>query len=127
LVASVFLSGCGGGSESTTSKADQEAARAASDAEWAAEKAVKEHMKDPESATFRNERALGHSSGDMIVCGEVNGRNGFGGKAGYQRFVWADHPVFPHGRSLVFEESARGSTRTALELTLTMCGADTGG
>ena len=36
------------------------------------------HLKDPNSAEFRNQKGL---------CGEVNSNNSFGGKVGYQRFI----------------------------------------
>ena len=46
---------------------------------------IKNRLKDPSSATFRNTRvyhAITH-----VVCGEVNSKNSFGGYIGYQRFV----------------------------------------
>ncbi|WP_226817317.1 hypothetical protein [Advenella sp. FME57] len=39
---------------------------------------VESALKDPESATYRNQRG---------VCGEVNAKNGFGGFTGYRRYV----------------------------------------
>ncbi len=44
--------------------------------------AVLRQLKDPDSASFRNERR-----GKMAVCGEVNAKNSFGGYVGYRRFV----------------------------------------
>ncbi len=47
------------------------------------EQAVREKLRDPDSAKFRN------VSGDKIDgqwCGEVNAKNGMGGYAGWQRF-----------------------------------------
>lgn len=51
-----------------------------------AKQAVKEVMVDPSSAQFKD---LFVVNGDMgqIVCGSVNGRNGFGGYTGYQHFI----------------------------------------
>lgn len=47
-----------------------------------AQSLVKDRLKDPESAQFRNVRRL--PDGD--VCGEVNSKNGFGGYVGFQHF-----------------------------------------
>lgn len=46
---------------------------------------IKQKLKDPESATFRNSRV--YYAVAPMVCGEVNARNSFGGKNGYQRFI----------------------------------------
>jgi len=51
-----------------------------------AEKSVKARLKDPLSANFRNV-AVRSRSGIKAACGEVNSRNGFGGYAGYTRFI----------------------------------------
>ena len=52
-----------------------------------AKDSVRSKLKDPESATFRNE-AVRRQTGAPLVCGEVNARNSFGGAAGHQRFVF---------------------------------------
>lgn len=44
--------------------------------------AVADRLKDPDSAKFRNERQLA----DGGVCGEVNGKNGFGAYSGFAPF-----------------------------------------
>lgn len=41
--------------------------------------------KDPDSLQFRNERVSKDDS--TITCGEVNGKNGFGGYVGFRRFI----------------------------------------
>lgn len=43
-------------------------------------------MKDPDSAQFRNTRIVQGKGGDAL-CGEVNGKNSFGGYIGYQPFA----------------------------------------
>ena len=43
-------------------------------------------LRDPDSAKFRN-LELGSFEGSEVVCGEVNSANGFGGMAGFERFV----------------------------------------
>ena len=47
---------------------------------------VADAMRDPESARFRNIVSYKVANGDVIICGEVNARNGFGGYAGYSTF-----------------------------------------
>ena len=51
-----------------------------------AEGQVKRLLKDPDSASFRNVR-VSWLSGNPVVCGQVNAKNGFGGYAGFGRFV----------------------------------------
>ena len=50
---------------------------------------IAELMNDPESARFKNLRAARDSKGMLYVCGEINGRNKFGGYVGYKLFVAA--------------------------------------
>lgn len=47
----------------------------------ASQEAVREQMKDPESARFRNIKVY-----DITVCGEVNAKNSYGGYNGFKRF-----------------------------------------
>jgi hypothetical protein len=49
------------------------------------ENAVKTVLKDPDSATFKNQHIgiKGHP------CGEVNSKNGFGGYTGFNRYIVA--------------------------------------
>ena len=64
--------------------------------------AIKAKLRDPDSAQFRNVEF--HSSGGVpVACGEVNANNGFGGKAGYERFIAA-------GTSLAVLESEMASS-----------------
>lgn len=54
-----------------------------------AKKEVAGALLDPDSADFREVELYpvpGSSYG--VVCGEVNGRNAFGAKAGFQRFIY---------------------------------------
>lgn len=48
-----------------------------------ARQAVAEKLNDPGSAQFRNER----SEKGGWVCGEVNGKNAFGGYIGFKRYT----------------------------------------
>lgn len=52
----------------------------------AARQAVTDNLRDPSSAQFRNVRRIEHSNGSTMFCGEVNGRNAYGGMSGFQRF-----------------------------------------
>lgn len=45
---------------------------------------LKELMRDPDSIETRNVRV---PQGAAFLCGEVNGANAFGGKAGFRRFL----------------------------------------
>lgn len=63
----------------------------------ALEEAVKDVLKDPESAQFRNEHVRIDYRGALpILCGEVNARNSMGGYTGFQRFTVqrGGQPVF---------------------------------
>lgn len=64
-LAGMILTGCG--------KSDIDRAR----------EAVAEKLNDPGSAQFRNER----SEKGGWVCGEVNGKNAFGGYIGFKRYT----------------------------------------
>ncbi len=50
--------------------------------------AIRARLKDPDSAEFRNVRFYSGGS-TPVACGEVNAKNGFGGKSGYERFIAA--------------------------------------
>lgn len=52
----------------------------------AAMAAMRDRLKDPKSADFRNV-FLNSAGGAVVACGEVNSRNGFGGYVGFQSFV----------------------------------------
>ncbi len=52
----------------------------------AAQLALKRGLKDPESAMFRNVRTEQTEDG-IVVCGEYNAKNSYGGYVGFNRFV----------------------------------------
>ncbi len=57
-----------------------------------AQDAVREKLKDPASAKFRNlfvHKARLEDKEIPVVCGEVNAKNAFGGYSGFQYFVSA--------------------------------------
>jgi len=43
-------------------------------------------LKDPGAAQFRTVRVVAHYNG-RLVCGEINGKNGFGAYVGFREFV----------------------------------------
>ena len=63
---------------------------------------IADRMKDPDSLKWRNLAVVGDT-----LCGEVNGKNGYGGYVGYQRFFAtvttgaADVKPFDTGNSYV--------------------------
>lgn len=63
-----------------------------------------EHFKDPEGVRFRNLRLDGE-----VLCGELNGRNSYGGYIGFERFY-----VTPSG-DLVTEEAQAPVDETTRE------------
>lgn len=49
---------------------------------------VREMMKDPESAKFRETATYRTKLGDQIVCGEYDAKNSFGGYTGYDQYYF---------------------------------------
>ena len=49
-------------------------------------KAIADSLKDPSSAQFRNVRLVEYLDG-VVVCGDVNGKNSYGGYVGFTNFV----------------------------------------
>lgn len=54
-----------------------------------AQDTVKQKLKDPRSAQFRNV-FFSQKGGVPVACGEVNSKNSLGGYGGYQRFIGTD-------------------------------------
>lgn len=75
------LAGC---SKSPAEKAKNDAAMKEIKTQRFAREMVSGHLKDPESAEFRNQSGL---------CGEVNSKNSFGGYGGYRRFIVANEKM----------------------------------
>jgi len=68
--------------------------------ENAAMSAVREMMKDPESARFSDVLAVTNSKQITSICGQVNAKNSYGGYAGAKSFVYYKNKAF-----LLLEES----------------------
>ncbi|WP_420604465.1 hypothetical protein [Methylobacterium sp.] len=47
---------------------------------------LKTKLKDPDSAQFNIEKVI-RNEGGLVVCGEFNAKNSFGGYTGYQRWI----------------------------------------
>ena len=56
---------------------------------------VKKSLKDPDSADFRSEFASKLSNGALVLCGEVNAKNAFGGYTGFKRFIAGANSTAP--------------------------------
>jgi hypothetical protein len=87
LMSSVALSACGGAPTNTADDPSFQDAKS----KMQAEDAIKVQLRDPNSAQFKDEIVLSKHGDptDVIVCGYVNAKNGFGGRDGFERFVWA--------------------------------------
>lgn len=48
---------------------------------------VLSELRDASSARFRNVQRYPQEDGAMLYCGEINARNGYGGRSGYGRFI----------------------------------------
>lgn len=59
-----------------------------------AQEAIRQTLRDPASAEFRNDGVRIVADSQRIVCGEVNSKNGFGGYAGFQRYISTGRAAF---------------------------------
>jgi len=48
------------------------------------QKTIADNMRNPVDTQFRNMQAFRAANGSTILCGEINGTNGFGGFTGFQ-------------------------------------------
>jgi len=64
----------------------------------AAKRAVKNSLKDPESAEFKDVYANYTDGYDVVACGYVNAKNSFGGYTGYKAFVSSGKSVIMEGQ-----------------------------
>ena len=71
----------------------------------ALEDQVKAHLKDPDSAKFRDVRLFSHLG---AICGSVNARNSMGGYVGFTKFVLLK-------RGEIFFEPDRESNQLSLD------------
>lgn len=52
-------------------------------------------LKDPDSAKYRNQFLAQIDGGNLMLCGEVNSKNSFGGFTGFKRFIASPNPDAP--------------------------------
>ena len=64
----------------------------------AAQQAVRNSLKDPDSAQFKGVYANYTDEFDVVACGQVNSKNTFGGYTGFKRFVSSGKSVILEGR-----------------------------
>lgn len=53
----------------------------------AAKAMVERKLRDPSSAQYRDLHVVPTHQGDQVVCGEVNGKNAYGGYVGFAPFA----------------------------------------
>jgi hypothetical protein len=94
IVTAFVLLGCAGTGNKVTASADLTPAQRAT-----IEAAIRVRLKDPESARFGEFKA-GRAEDGMTVCGQVNGKNSYGGYGGMSTFFG----------------SLRGATFTEIEM-----------
>lgn len=73
------------------------------------QKLVSNQLRDPDSAQFRNVRAIG-TKDTLYVCGEVNARNSFGGYTGHVPFIVSS----PKKRGRVAVDIANEATQAGM-------------
>lgn len=52
---------------------------------------VSRQLKDPDAVKFRSIYFVKSPKGAIVVCGEYNGKNSYGGYTGFKRFYGVDH------------------------------------
>lgn len=62
------------------------------DARVGGELRLKTDLKDGDSARFSDEFVSRLSGGNLMLCGEVNSKNGFGAYTGFKRFIASPNP-----------------------------------
>ena len=106
----------------TVDEARSDLDRRAIDTQVEAEANLTADIKDPDSAKFRNEYVSQLSGGNLMLCGEVNSKNGFGAYTGFKRFVASPNPDAPNlieGETLAADD---GSDRIFADAYKVACG-----
>lgn len=63
---------------------------------------VAEKLRDPSSAMLRNVYLKTNEKGNSFICGEVNGKNAYGGYAGYTAFMSIGRPYGPDYKNGIY-------------------------
>lgn len=108
LMAAVFVSLSACGKSDAEMRTEAEAVQRAE-----LRKPVLAQLKDPDSATFRNETLRPSST----LCGEYNSKNGMGGYAGYARYIVSKGGFvdFEHGSLFPLDKNEKWATAASLE------------
>lgn len=93
LVAGLALAGC-------SNEADK------------AKELVANELRDPSSAQFRDVEVVKQKDGSSAVCGEVNGKNAYGGYAGFQSFTVRGTEVFLRANDVDIRDGAAIQAQT---------------
>lgn len=72
----------------------------------AARKYVARGFKDPSSAQYRDQ-FIAKTSGGVVLCGEVNAKNSYGGYVGFRRFYATENFAQVDDRAGYFDSSYR--------------------
>ncbi|MDR1074829.1 MAG: class II D-tagatose-bisphosphate aldolase, non-catalytic subunit [Xanthomonadaceae bacterium] len=64
---------------------------------------MRNELKDPDSAQFRDVRANYTEEFGVVACGRVNAKNQLGGYTGFRRFVSGGQSVILEGRDNIAE------------------------
>lgn len=85
MLLAAFICGCQEAPPAKT--AEEQRAELKAVAKGFLKDAVRESFKDPDSVEFQNLKVYPMGKDNWVLCGEVNGKNGFGAYNGYQQFV----------------------------------------
>lgn len=83
------------------------------------EEAVRDGLKDPESARFDKVEATSSEENGVVVCGLVNAKNSFGGYEGKSPFMGM--LVNDRAGKTVFIVLTSGSSKAAIQVTSAAC------
>lgn len=78
-----------------------------------AEAYVAAQLRDPSSAQFRAIEVVEQPDGRSVVCGEVNGKNAYGGYVGFTRFVWDGARLEIEPSEVIFTDADNLSANTS--------------
>jgi hypothetical protein len=83
----------------------------------AAKAEIGHHLRDPQSAQFRDVHVIAGALNGRRVCGQVNAKNGYGGYGGFSRFAYESSfkdVRFSTGDDLMFEAYSEGCWPSAM-------------
>lgn len=97
---------------------------ATSEEQQAVIKHIQNKARDSDSVKVRDLQVAPDGKGNLLVCGEVNGKNGYGGFTGFQTFYGMIFPASEKHETLAYVLGI-GSTDTKRHVIQQMC-ADAG-